>query len=90
MMYYRNNSTSVKTFYGVTFQPGQVRSISTYIHDPDMVRVRAGSDTIVAPTTGTEGTTSNTSVSTTSAAVVKSTTGKSAAKSTTNSSNKEA
>lgn len=38
-MIYRNTSTSVKTFYGVTFQPGDVHEVAGYINDPAMMKL---------------------------------------------------
>ena len=36
-MLYRNISYSVKTFYGVTFEPGQVKEVPGYINNKDMI-----------------------------------------------------
>lgn len=38
-MKYCNCSYAAKTFYGVTFQPGDVRSVPGYINNPKFVRV---------------------------------------------------
>jgi hypothetical protein len=39
MITYKNISCSVKTFYGVTFMPNDVKEVSGYINDRGMVRV---------------------------------------------------
>jgi hypothetical protein len=39
MIKYRNISFSAKTFYGVKFEPGEVKSVPGYINCPSMVRV---------------------------------------------------
>lgn len=36
---YKNLSKAVKTFYGVTFLPGEVKSVSGYINDRHFVKV---------------------------------------------------
>lgn len=38
-MKYLNNSYAVKTFYGVTFNPGEVHSVPGVIHDPKFFRM---------------------------------------------------
>jgi len=38
-MFYKNTSCSVKTFYGVTFEPGQINEVADYINDRFMVPV---------------------------------------------------
>ena len=38
-MYYRNLSNSAKTFYGVTFPPGETREVPSTINHKDMLRV---------------------------------------------------
>jgi len=32
-MFYRNHSTVAKTFYGVTFQPGEIKEVPGYINN---------------------------------------------------------
>ena len=32
-MFYKNTSYSVKTFHGVTFQPGETKEVNEYIND---------------------------------------------------------
>jgi len=39
MIIYKNISCSVKTFYGVTFDPNDVKGVPGYINDRSMVRV---------------------------------------------------
>ena len=39
MFSYKNTSLSVKTFYGVTFNPGDIHEVPGYINDPRMIRV---------------------------------------------------
>lgn len=39
MNIYKNISYSAKTFYGVKFAPGEVKQVSGYINDPNMIRV---------------------------------------------------
>ena len=39
MYNYINNSSSVKTFYGVEFKPGEVHSVPGYINSKGMCRV---------------------------------------------------
>ena len=36
-MFYKNISTSVKTFHGVTFKPGEIKEVSEYINHRFMV-----------------------------------------------------
>ena len=33
-MYYKNLSNTIKTFYGVTFNPGDIKEVSGYINHP--------------------------------------------------------
>lgn len=40
-MLYRNNSNTAKTFYGITFKPGQVQEVPGYINDKEFERVNA-------------------------------------------------
>ena len=39
MITYKNISFSAKTFYGVKFRPGEVKSVPGFINSPVMVRV---------------------------------------------------
>ena len=39
MIQYKNISYSAKTFYGVEFAPGEIKSVPGYINSPSMVRV---------------------------------------------------
>ena len=41
MIYYRNTSSATKTFYGVTFNPGEVKAVSGYINNDKFVKVDA-------------------------------------------------
>ena len=43
---YKNLSKAVKTFYGVTFLPGDVKSVSGYINDLKFIRVEESKDTV--------------------------------------------
>jgi len=43
---YKNLSKAVKTFYGVTFLPGEVKSVSGYINNTKFARV---SDPVEVP-----------------------------------------
>jgi hypothetical protein len=36
-MFYKNVSYSVKTFHGVTFQPGEVKEVDKFINSPFMI-----------------------------------------------------
>ena len=36
-MYYKNVSFSVKTFYGVTFKPGEIKEVNSYINNKFLV-----------------------------------------------------
>ena len=36
-MFYKNISYSVKTFYGVTFRPGETKEVGNYINDKLMI-----------------------------------------------------
>ena len=38
-MFYKNISYSEKTFYGVTFQPGEVAEVPGYVNDLQMIVV---------------------------------------------------
>ena len=38
-MYYKNVSVSVKTFYGVTFKPGEIKEVKDYINNKFMIPV---------------------------------------------------
>lgn len=37
-MFYQNNSKATKTFYGVTFKPGERKAVPGYINDKDFER----------------------------------------------------
>lgn len=37
-MYYKNCTSTVKTFYGVTFKPGEIKDVIGYINSPGFVR----------------------------------------------------
>lgn len=39
MITYKNISPSAKTFYGVKFAPGELKSVPGYINSPSMIRV---------------------------------------------------
>ena len=39
MIQYKNISFSAKTFYGVRFEPGEIKSVPGYINNSSMVRV---------------------------------------------------
>lgn len=39
MITYKNISSSAKTFYGVKFEPGDVKSVPGYINNQGMVRI---------------------------------------------------
>lgn len=39
MITYRNISFSAKTFYGVRFEPGEVKSVPGYINSASMLRI---------------------------------------------------
>lgn len=41
MFRYKNTSLSVKTFYGVTFKPGDEKAVPGFINDSGMIRVKA-------------------------------------------------
>lgn len=43
---YKNLSNAVKTFYGVTFLPGDVKSVPGYINNLKFIRVEEPKDTI--------------------------------------------
>ena len=38
-MFYKNTSKSVKTFYGITFKPGDIQDVPGYTNHPKMIRV---------------------------------------------------
>lgn len=38
-MFYKNTSYITKTFYGVTFKPGEVKKVNNFINDSKMIRV---------------------------------------------------
>lgn len=40
MITYKNISFSAKTFYGVRFEPGEIKSVPGYINSPSMVRIK--------------------------------------------------
>ena len=48
---YKNLSHSVKTFYGVTFLPGDVKSVSGYINDPKFARLNDVTKPVSQPKT---------------------------------------
>lgn len=48
-MFYKNTSYSVKTFYGVTFEPGQTYEVDGIISDPLMIVVERPADPVVLP-----------------------------------------
>ena len=60
MFAYKNTSLSVKTFYGVTFNPGDIHTVSGYVNDPSMIRIKEkpkaatpkSSTTVKAPASG--------------------------------------
>lgn len=37
-MFYKNISTAQKTFYGVTFKPGDIKQVPGYINDKGFIR----------------------------------------------------
>lgn len=41
MLVYKNNSLSVKTFYGVTFRPGEEKPVPGYINSPKFIRIKS-------------------------------------------------
>ena len=41
MLVYKNNSLSIKTFYGVTFHPGDIKSVPGYINSAKFIRVKS-------------------------------------------------
>ena len=41
MLLYKNTSNAVKTFHGVTFQPGDIKEVSGYINDIHFIRVNS-------------------------------------------------
>lgn len=40
-MFYKNTSFATKTFYGVSFKPGEIHDVPGYINDPMMIRTKA-------------------------------------------------
>ena len=38
-MFYKNTSLTKKTFYGVTFGPGETKEVNGFINDVKMIRV---------------------------------------------------
>lgn len=58
-MYYLNNSHATRTFQGVTFKPGEIAEVPTWINDPTMIRVGAPAKPApVKPTKAAKSTTS--------------------------------
>lgn len=51
MIKYRNISYSAKTFYGVNFEPGDIKSVPGYINCPGMIRVFLTDDSPELPKT---------------------------------------
>ena len=49
-MFYKNISYSTKTFYGVTFKPGEIKEVAGDVNSPWMIEVEAPK----APVTPTE------------------------------------
>lgn len=43
MFTYKNTSRTTKTFHGVQFNPGDVKTVSGYINDPKFIRVKESS-----------------------------------------------
>ena len=41
MLVYKNNSISVKTFYGVTFRPGDIKEVPGYINSNKFIRMKS-------------------------------------------------
>lgn len=41
MLVYQNASVATKTFYGVTFHPGDIKEVPGYINDDKFIRVPA-------------------------------------------------
>lgn len=39
MLFYKNNSTVTKTFYGVVFRPGEIKQSPGYINSSNFIRV---------------------------------------------------
>lgn len=58
-MYYLNNSHATRIFQGVTFRPGEIAEVPTWINDPAMIRVTAPAKP--APAKSTKSTKSTTS-----------------------------
>lgn len=52
-MLYKNISGTAKTFYGVTFLPGEVKDVTGYIHDKKFVRI-FGIQEVERPAVSTE------------------------------------
>lgn len=38
-MFYKNNSDTAKTFYGITFKPGEIKEVPGYVNDKEFERV---------------------------------------------------
>ena len=53
-MYYKNVSMSVKTFYGVTFKPGEIKEVKNYINHKFMVLVTESEAKKVTKASSTE------------------------------------
>lgn len=49
MRFYKNISVSSKTFYGVTFRPGEIHGVDGNINHPKMIQVDGPSDMRKAP-----------------------------------------
>lgn len=41
MLAYKNTSFATKTFYGVTFKPGEIHEVPGYINNPKFIKVDA-------------------------------------------------
>jgi hypothetical protein len=48
MITYKNIGCSTKTFYGVTFDPGDIKGVPGYINDRGMVRIFKSSEVALA------------------------------------------
>ncbi len=42
MFYYKNNTMISKTYYGVTFEPGEIKEVAGPINDPKFIRYPDG------------------------------------------------
>lgn len=40
-MIYKNNSITTKTFYGVTFKPGETKTVPGYINSKGFIRIKS-------------------------------------------------